>query len=245
MYIFSVTAKSITASFRVPETQTFHKTLPHPPKTTIIGLIGAALGHSLEDTYKYVIKNDIHVGVYSKSNGAMNDLWNYRKITNKKFEEKDIVERKNYSVLNREYLIDNNFVFIFGAKDLTALTEIRNAFQSPHYVLTMGNSDDLLKICEISEIENIQPQSASQLQYTVLNGDISGEYILEKLDIKNAPITQVIKSPSVYRLPTNFIFDNGIRRGTDYRQFTFVEYPIKLKNPIHVYNINERYIPLL
>ena len=54
MFSFSITAKAITASFRVPETHTFHQTLPLPPKTTIIGMIGAALGKRLNEAHAFV-----------------------------------------------------------------------------------------------------------------------------------------------------------------------------------------------
>src|SRR5665811_806593 len=98
MFLFSIKGIATTASFRVPETHTFHQTLPLPPKTTIIGMIGAALGFNLETAHKYVEQNKIFVGIYGKHKGMMKDLWNYRKLTGKEknYTNEDIKNRRQY-----------------------------------------------------------------------------------------------------------------------------------------------------
>ncbi|HAG08056.1 MAG TPA: CRISPR-associated protein Cas5, partial [Desulfotomaculum sp.] len=50
MYYFALEAYAPTASFRLPETHTFQQTLPLPPVTALMGLAGAALGLSFEQT---------------------------------------------------------------------------------------------------------------------------------------------------------------------------------------------------
>jgi len=95
MFVFCIKGVTITASFRVPETHTFHQTLPLPPKTTVIGMIGAALGLDLENAYRYVDENEISTGVYGKHKGIMRDLWNYRKLTGKerRYTSEDVKNR--------------------------------------------------------------------------------------------------------------------------------------------------------
>ena len=83
MYCFNRKAYSETASFRIPETHTFQKTLPLPPLTTIIGLLGAALGLSFAESMEFYHGNQIRVGVIGTSQSTVNDLWKYRKIKSK------------------------------------------------------------------------------------------------------------------------------------------------------------------
>ena len=105
MYCLYVKGVGVTASFRVPETHTFHQTLPLPSRTMMIGLMGAALGLSIADAHSFVRENGISVSVYGKSRGMMKDLWNYRKVTTKSFSESEMKSRPHYSVLTREYLV--------------------------------------------------------------------------------------------------------------------------------------------
>ena len=52
MYLFTLETFSLTASFRIPESHTFQPTLPLPPITSLIGMMGAALGFSFEESMK-------------------------------------------------------------------------------------------------------------------------------------------------------------------------------------------------
>src|SRR5665811_1232144 len=110
-------------------------------------MIGAALGFNLETAHKYVEQNKIFVGIYGKHKGMMKDLWNYRKLTGKekKYTNEDIKNRRQYSILIREYLCYNDFLIYLASEKLETLEEIRKAILSPVYALTAGNSDDLLK----------------------------------------------------------------------------------------------------
>ena len=81
MYCLYVKGVGVTASFRVPETHTFHQTLPLPSRTMMIGLMGAALGLSVADAHSFVRENGIFVSVYGKSQGMMKDLWKSRRIS--------------------------------------------------------------------------------------------------------------------------------------------------------------------
>src|SRR5690606_32592568 len=83
MYCFCIKAYSETASFRLPETHTFQKTLPLPPLTSIIGLLGAAMGLSYAESSKFYYSNHLKVGVIGTSQSRVNDLWKYQKIKSK------------------------------------------------------------------------------------------------------------------------------------------------------------------
>jgi len=54
-------------SFRQPDFHTYHKTLPLPPKTTVAGMIGSALGISPEKVNDEWLKNNrFQMGIVGK-----------------------------------------------------------------------------------------------------------------------------------------------------------------------------------
>jgi len=245
MFSFSITAKAITASFRVPETHTFHQTLPLPPKTTIVGMIGAALGKRLDAAHAFVEQNNILVSVYGTHEGLMKDLWNYRKLTGKekKFTPEDIKNRMQYSILIREFLYSNNFIFFFASEKIEPLTQLKEAFGSPYYALTAGNSDDLLKICVISDIRDVKTEKILRFENTLLPGDISKSYKYD-IDLKKIPIIQTLYTPQVFLLPTKFEFKGEERRVIERKPFTFISTPVTLSNPIDGYCIDGKAVVL-
>ncbi len=243
MFILSIRGTAVTASFRVPETHTFQKTLPLPPKTTIIGMMGAAMGLTLESAYDYVLQNKIMVSVYGQHKGTIKDLWNYRKIKNKSYSAEDIKNRMHYDTLIREYLYDNEFFFYFGSPDHEPLKKIREAFASPVYALTVGNSDDLLKICKISEISELNEEGLKQFEHTVVPGDISKSY-KHDINFNNIPITETVFTPQVFLLPTKFVFKGDERRVIERKAFTFISTSVVLKTPIMGYVIDGKRVVL-
>lgn len=239
MYIFSVTGVALTASFRLPETHTFHQTLPLPPKTTLIGMIGAAKGLGLEAAHSYVDENSILVGMTGSHKGMMKDLWNYRKITTKEknYTEEQIKNRTHFSVLIREYLCDCEFMFYFGVGNQRVAAELRDCFSAPFYALTIGNSDDLFKVRTISAVIEAGTTEWKHFENTMLPGELSSAY-KPNIDLKNMPITQSINSPQVYLLPTKFTFAGEERRVAERKLFTFIGSPVELNVPVQAYVVN-------
>lgn len=245
MFSFSITAKAITASFRVPETHTFHQTLPLPPKTAIIGMIGAALGKRLDEAHKFVEQNNILVSVYGTHEGIMKDLWNYRKLTGKEknYTPEDIKNRMQYSILIREYLYSNDFIFFFASENHESLRQLQKSFSCPVYALTAGNSDDLLKICKISEINEVKSEKILRFENTLIPGDLS-KSCKYGIDLKQTSITQTLYTPQVFLLPTKFEFIGDERRVIERKPFTFISTPVNLSMPIDGYNLDGKAVVL-
>lgn len=237
MFFFSISAKSITASFRVPETHTFHQTLPLPPKTALTGMIGAAMGKRLDDAHRFVEQNEILVSVYGIHEGLMKDLWNYRKLKNQEYSSEQKKNREHYSILIREFLYSNDFTFFFASEKPDYLTEIHKAFSNPVYALTAGNSDDLLKICSISDIQEIKSEKVTRFENTILPGDVS-RVCKHIIDFKQTPITETLFTPQVFLLPTKFEFHGEERHVIERKPFTFVSTPVTLANSLDGYYID-------
>lgn len=235
MYLFTVEGIANTASFRIPESHTFQQTLPLPPITTLIGLVGAALGLSFEDAMRFREENGLSLGVIGRHQGEIRDLWKYHKIK---------TEEVISDVLLREYLVDFKMKLSVGVKDVEIASRVRDSFLNPYYALTLGNSDDLLKICKVGQIEEIEDSLSSEFQNTVLPGDHTGVYE-PMLDLENTPITETVRAPQVFLLPTAFRFKGNERRVSQREHFTFVGSPIQLKEPIPAFQVEGDTVVLL
>ena len=245
MYCLYVKGVGVTASFRVPETHTFHQTLPLPSRTMMIGLMGAALGLSVADAHSFVRENGIFVSVYGKSLGMMKDLWNYRKVTTKSFSESEMKSRPHYSVLTREYLVYPEFMFVYASEDVDSLSRIRDAFKRPVYALTAGNSDDLLKVTEVSDVQTLSPQMLAEFEHTVLPGDVASKckYDLQSI-LKGTPVTFSFHMPEVYSLPRDFTFEGEIRTGVNVSPFTFIRNKVSVSEPIEGFVVDGKNLVL-
>ncbi len=235
MYYIKISTFAPTTSFRIPETHTFQQTLPLPPPTTLIGLLGAALGLSFEQAMHYKKKNKIRFGITGKSEGKYKDLWKYRKI-----KQGQILS----AVLLREYLYNFQMELYITADDLSIMKEVKTSFQNPYYALTLGSSDDLLKIIKVGDIKETEETFISNFRDTILPGDYSANYIAN-YKIEEIPLLQEIYAPQVHLLPTDFDFDGEKRHIRKREPFTIVNIPIKLKEPIQGLYVGGREVALL
>ena len=233
MYLAIVQAFAETASFRLPETHTFHKSLPLPGYTTCVGLLGAALGLVMEDAQGFVVGKEIRIGVGGKGRGTFKDLWKYRKV-----KSGDVIS----DVLLREYLVDLSLRLVYGAEDIDVVERIGRAFREPAYPLTAGNSDSLMIVRDVS-VKDICPESLSKLEFCSVPGDLTGEYKPDK-SIIGLPITETVRSPLVFHLPVLFQFD-GDKRAIETREpFTFVGHAIQLTEAVQGVRIGDSTVVL-
>lgn len=235
MFAFIVKGFAQTASFRVPESHTFQQTLPLPPITTLTGLMGAAMGFGFEESMSFREQKSILFGVIGSNKGEMKDLWKYNKVkSNESLKD----------VLIREYLTDFSLNIAIASREQNVLSEIRKSFYNPKYALTLGNSDDLFKIMHVSPIVDTEKVECLTFENTVLAGDQTLDYE-SVIDLKNTPITYRVRAPQVFLLPTAFNFKGEERRVSKRKQFTFVGSPIKLKQPLSVYKVEDLIFTLL
>ena len=111
MHVFTLRGYAETASFRVAESHTFHQTLPLPPRTTAVGLLGAAMGLEFMEAMAWVERNEIHIGIHGKASGFMRDLWSFDKI---KVDKGGVIKIKD--VLTREFHAGFSVCFCVGIR---------------------------------------------------------------------------------------------------------------------------------
>lgn len=235
MYCFSVKAYAETASFRLPETHTFQKTLPLPPLTSIIGLLGAAMGLPYAESMEFYYRNEIRVGVIGASQSRVTDLWKYRKI-----KSKEIVS----AVLTRELLFGLNIELFIAAENEKIVRDIQQAVISPRYALTAGCSDDLMKVKSVGAITQASLTPVYDFSNTILPGDQGSNYE-SNIDINQVSLMKEIHAPRIYLLPVEFDFTNEGRRVKRREPFTFIEAPVKLIKPVEGLKFGEKSVALL
>ncbi len=246
MYGFSVVLFAETASFRDPGGQLYHATFPLPPISTIIGIAGAALGISFQQSWELFKINNIKVGVKDVtqswreiSPGRGLDLWKYQKI---------VTNGVRSDVLKREFLFRPVYQLYYGCEEKRLLEQLRKAFLSPAWALCLGTSDDIARIEEISQIQIMKEidGGAVELSYCLIPGDQSDNYSFAWEAIYNTPVRISLELPIVKQLPVEFLFSpNGERKGCEYRPFTFLSGIQRLKDPCQAYKFGQQVVPLI
>ena len=222
-------------SFRQPDFHTYHKTLPLPPKTTVAGMIGSALGISPESVNEEWLQNNrFKMGIVGKSKGKANDLWQIRK-----YESKQITAYKNgtesspykTAVIVRELLYASEFTLYLHFKNEEDFELVSAKIQNPKWALSLGREDELVLIQEIKQID---------LDETT---DISFCNTVLPIDFTTTPYDIVFKSdgisdnllneaPKSVKLPIIFSYnkDNGAREANKFQIFSFIyNLPVKIK----------------
>jgi CRISPR-associated protein Cas5t len=206
--------KTQTATFRNPEFQNFHKTLPLPPPTTMVGIAGAAMGNSPEDAQLFFEDSPFLMGSYCKNTGKATDLWKYN----------DFSER---SIILKEILFQNEVVLIYGSEDSSKIELLMKSFENPVYGLTLGNSDSIVKVAAIKE-EKVTTE-ADVVSFCLIEGDIIEEVLSNASNRLDFSIYSN-SDPIVMDLPTRFSYTDsyGMRNVSKRKQFSLITTEMKL-----------------
>ena len=231
-----ITLYADTASFRDPNTHLYQESLPAPSPTNIVGMAGAALGISFKEALEFFKSNQIGIGYSAKREGFGKDLWNYSKI-----QSKGVIK----DILIREFFYGIKAELFFACKDKVIIDRLYNAYKDPFYALTLGNSDELVKIISVEIIDEIIFYKESHIKNTWVKGNHIRHFELDWDYIKSTPIKITIKPPVVKNLPIDFKFNNNDEREvTKLSEFTFFEEAHVLKDPISVYKFKNKNVPL-
>lgn len=237
MIYLVVEFRTVTATFRDPEFQNFHKTLNLPPPTTLVGLAGAALGKSPKTAQEWFEKGDWHIGVSGTSEGYAKDLWKYQNKWDKELGE------WGKSVLLREILFDNHFFVVFGCPDKAQTQLLLDAFEFPKYALTFGSSDSLAKVVSTKLIEGTD--DSRELSHCLTPGNVLNEVLDNASNGEEFSIYST-SEPIAYDLPTRFQYesDYGIRRLVSRKTLSFIGEPMQLNFSVTGIRYKNKFIPV-
>lgn len=200
-------------SFRDPKSHKIHRTLPFPPRTTLIGLAGAALGLSEDVVWKECEGVRVAVVDVSKASdlggtGKAEDLVKYKKYKDSTTET---------SLYVRELLYKPEYMIYYTSEKEELLDKIFSAFQNPVYALSLGRDDELITIKSI-EKTNLESLEFGEFEETILPFDPSEEGF--DIDIGNQ---RYFEPYSSVLLPSTFSVKKGIREPADLQKYVFLK----------------------
>lgn len=220
MYACIIKMESVTASFRNPDFQNFHKSFTLPPPTTLVGILGAALGLSPKEVQSYCEENQIYLGVNGTSQSLSRDLWKHIN-----FNEKS----DGRGIITREILFKNKFIFVFASNEKSVIEKIKTAFHSPVYALTFGTSDSLAKVSHDIELVHDLVEH-NTISNTLIEGDIVSMLLNQMYLGGSFAFSLSSKEPIGFNIPTRFMYeaDNEVRKVSARRFFSFVGSKVEL-----------------
>lgn len=190
-------------SFRYPVEMTYQRSYYIPPKTTIIGHLGSALGLSEKDLIP--LYDTIKVGVFLESFlGKTFDLWRITKLKSTKNETAVVVREILYRPMYKFYYIPHQ-------ESEISVDMMKMAFCNPVYAPCLGRSDELSIYKEIKIIEINEAPKNALYRYTILpfpyTDDMGSSLDLSQKNslLKNMP-------PEIATLPISFTIKRGIRK---------------------------------
>lgn len=206
--------RSVTASFRNPEFQNFHKSFRLPPPTTLIGLAGAALGLSPKAAQDFFESHVFRAGVTGAAMGMARDLWKYDTLPGR-------------SVITREFFADTHYWITFGSNNQDVVLQLKTAFESPAFALTMGSSDSLAKVVKTKLVES--ETEHNELENALVENDIVPIVLAQAMKGGEFSFGINDEDPIAYQLPTRFVYesDYGVRKVSARKLFSFVGPKVK------------------
>jgi CRISPR-associated protein Cas5t len=198
-------------SFREPGGAKYQRTFWFPPKTTIVGFLGAALGLAPPDLEP--LYDQVQVGVVLHSWGGLaRDLWGYTKLKRG--------DKPETAVVVRELIYEPQYIVYVTSKELGFLQKLRAALWDPVYPLRFGRGEDLALIRRLSEPVTLQvPSTPTMLRWTLLPFTLEQRRCSLESPTREPPPRM---PPRPVHMPIRFTYKPNWVREADFRWMTQV-----------------------
>jgi len=195
-------------SFRVPGEMRYQSTYLYPPKTTLLGMIGAALGLEEEELESLA---KLQVGIrLDRHGGVSSDLWRIAKLKAGGAAES--------AVVIRQIVHDASYTIYIASEEPTRLTEIQRALRDPAYPLTLGRSDELVIAEKVEEVQLEEAADDTYYTWTVVPFD----YRQARHQLQEIKPGMAGTLPQVFNVATSFSYSKRVRRAVTYAKQTHV-----------------------
>lgn len=217
--VLRLTVEGDFNSFRIPINIKYQRSYSVPTKTTLIGLLGSALGiknKDLEPYFDIIQTNASLISILGKTK----DLWIVTKLKSSGHETAPIV---------REILV-NPVYHIYYQGNGETLSKISDAFRDPKFALCLGRSDELIKIKKIQTVKLKKSERIGGFKNTIIPFNYRNSFLAYE-DVKIEK-SMTMELPEVLNIPVSFEFDSdGTRKIKETKEVTMVyDLGIKLKN---------------
>jgi len=196
----SFVVKGDLACFRNPATLSFFETFLCPQRTTILGLIGASLGYSEEDTYEVLAKK-LKVGIeILEINGFAREITKLRNLKGKEEERTPTM---------RNLLVRPKYRIYLGLEENELFQKISRAIKEPKFPLYLGGSDFLaFPITEITLFDTLILGKENLFECVIPEVEKIDWFITDR--IRNNKKRQLVISAKRYRTVRDWkITDRG------------------------------------
>lgn len=191
-----VYAEGAFHSLRIPEQMTYQGSFHYPPRTTLIGMAGAALGkerYELERLYE-----ELQVGiVLDGMPGKAMDLWRIVK-------PKKGVRPESTVILRDMIYAPRYWLYFSSTKNQGIIEKLKESFPDPCFALTLGKSDELVLIKAPSIVNLSRAEEWTTYRWTVLPFDYKEWQKNGKCQLEKTDLLQPIRLPQVFQLPKAF-----------------------------------------
>jgi len=196
-----------TACFKIPDIKNKICTLPAPPPTAIIGL----LGRSQDLPYDKTIEKfkDLGLDINFKYKDKFNDLLKYYKYQGTSKNSKSGTP----DVLKKEYLQDCELVLILSSESKDLLDELKESLINPLNTLYLGNSKSMFMFNSCEYIES-NPDRSKTLSNTVVEGNLLGKFTYSE---------NALRGVEIHLLPSKYeVLPSGYRKVVEKKTYTFI-----------------------
>jgi len=219
--------QGIFGFFRVPFNALLMDTYHFPPKTTAIGMLGAALGWD-ENTFLSYLKK-IKYGVIIEKPGS-------------RASETTVIFKSSNSPtypITKNLLYKPEFkVFFVSEGEPEVIEEAYRALYDPAYVLALGDSENLVYPGrkDYASIMDVAPAETERVR-CILPSDIFTEF-KERIDISSTEKGHEVIPPKEIKIPVDFTGKGKKRRFIPKGVYYYSGVEIVLKEPVSAYDFS-------
>lgn len=215
------------ACFRIPLHHNFHRSFPLPPPTTVIGMLGAALGLDEAGIDAWLREAKPRLGIGGKHNGGGKELMTIRKVGG----GGKIKPGEFSTILLRELRVDLICRIIVQCATRELERALHEAVNAPSYPISAGPAD-LLAIMRAKFVDELPLQSTDRLHHCIAPGSLWGKAKIEADALKGASLLETVAGPNSWNLPLVWqIGKKGERLPVAFAPFTFLTTSVRLQEP--------------
>ncbi|HHF58030.1 MAG TPA: CRISPR-associated protein Cas5 [candidate division WOR-3 bacterium] len=220
----------IFSFFRIPYTSLLMDTYPFPPKTTVIGMVGAAFGWKEEEFLENIKKFGYGV-IIERSGEIVKEVarifGNLRRDKERGiyyYEHKPVTKNMIYKPSYKVFLTSNE-------EDL--INEATEKFYDPKYVLGLGDSEDLFypEHPKFVKSMRIKEEKEAKKLRCILPSEIYRGYV-KTLNTGEMVRGKNILLPREIKIPVDFVGRGKNRRFVSRNVFYYSGIELELKKPL-------------